>query len=315
MAIGAAPVKVKIGVRPVSKPVDAIVALIAKPRHPCFEQPVIDGAVGIMTVGAVIENRRMLPEKGTAPFCVAAVTILIDAGLYELGGIRRAVRVMAARAGDLPFSERHVGGALELRLALQMALQANFGFRLFGKENRFVGQFRELIFIACPLHYRVAIDARDAAARVRARLPIGLNPALVACKTNLILHLGRLSRIFAETDQPANAFTATGGHMVTSRPMTGLAGLLLLFVARIEEKNLPHHRLGKFLKLRCVTGLTDLVADIGCRACGCCLRRRRLCGPDHLNAGQQDGAGKTSKQKAPHISSQFSKKFYKSLMH
>jgi len=222
---------------------------------------------------------------------------------------------MAARASDLPFSERHVGRALELRLSLQVALQANFRFRLFGEENRFVGQFRELIFVARLLHESVAIDAGDAAARVRARIPIGLNAALVAGKTDLVLNLGRLSRILSETNQAAHAPAAAGGDMVTSRPVTGLAGLLLLFVPRVEKKNLPHHRLGKFLELRCVTGLANFVADIGCGSRGCCLRGRRLSGPGHLNAGQQHGAEKTPKQKAPHISSQFSKKFYKSLMH
>ncbi len=61
-----------------------------------------------MTVGTVLEHRRMLPEKRAAPFAVAAVTVLVDAGLYELRRVGRAVRVMAARASDLSFSERHV---------------------------------------------------------------------------------------------------------------------------------------------------------------------------------------------------------------
>jgi len=66
----------------------AIVALVAEPRHPYFEQPVINGTVGIMAVGAIVKNRRMLEEKGAAPFAVAAIAVLVDAGLYELSGIR-----------------------------------------------------------------------------------------------------------------------------------------------------------------------------------------------------------------------------------
>jgi len=59
--------------------------------------------------------------------------------------------------------------------------------------------------------------------------------------------------------------------------MTGLAGLLLLIVASVEEKDLPHHGLGEFLKLRGVTGLADLVPDVGRL-----FRRLTLCRPERV---------------------------------
>lgn len=56
--------------------------------------------------------------------------------------------------------------------------------------------------------------------------------------------------------------------------MTGLADLPLQITAGIGQKNLPHHGLGKFLKLRGVAGLADLVAHVGRF-----LRRLSLSGP------------------------------------
>ena len=97
---------------------------------------------------------------------------------------------MAIGAGYLSFPQRHVGGTLKLRLALQVTLQTNLGLSLLGKENGLVINFRELILIARLLHDRMAVNAGDAAASMRARIPIGLNAALVACQTNFILDLG-----------------------------------------------------------------------------------------------------------------------------
>lgn len=200
------------------------------------------------------------------------------------------MRVMAIGTGNLSFPQRHVRRALELRLSLQVALQANLRLGLLIEENGLISNFRELILRACLLHNRMAVNARDAAASVRASLPIRLDSMLVAGKTDLILNLGRLSRVLTKTDHPSHASAAARGDVVTSRPVTALAGLPLFLVARVEEKDFPHHRLGKFLKLRCVTGLANFVADIGCRTRRCRLRRCRLRGPDHLHAAQQDSA-------------------------
>jgi len=181
-----------------------------------------------------------------------------------------------------------------------VALQANLSLGLLGKENGLVLDLRELILGARLFHYCMAVNAGDAPPRVRARLPIGLDAALMTPKTDFVLNLGRLSRVLPETDEPPYALAPAGAHVVASRPVTTLAGLSLLLVARVEKKNLPHHRLGKFLELGGVTGFTNFVADIGCR-----LRCSWFRGPDRLHPAQQDSAEKAQEQKAPHISLHF----------
>jgi hypothetical protein len=71
----------------------------AEPRVCDFEEPVIDGSVRLMTVATVLKRRRMFPQKRPAPLSMAGVTVFIDAGLFELGRIGGAVRIVAVRAG------------------------------------------------------------------------------------------------------------------------------------------------------------------------------------------------------------------------
>ena len=76
---------------------------VAEPWCTYFEQPVIDGTVGFMAVGTIFEDRLMLPEKGASFLRMAGVTVLVHAGLFELGRIGRAMRIMAIRTGNLSF--------------------------------------------------------------------------------------------------------------------------------------------------------------------------------------------------------------------
>ena len=84
MAVGAAPVKKEVRVWPILQPVTAIVTLVAKSRHPHLEQSLVNGTMGIMAIGAIIEDRRMLKEKRSSPLGMAAVTVFVHTGLYEL---------------------------------------------------------------------------------------------------------------------------------------------------------------------------------------------------------------------------------------
>jgi hypothetical protein len=45
--------------------------------------------------------------------------------------------------------------------------------------------------------------------------------------------------------------------------MARLTRFLLKLIPGIEQKDLPHHGLGEFLKLRCVASLADLAPNIG----------------------------------------------------
>ena len=75
------------------------VTLRAESRIGNFEQPVVHRTVGLVAAGAVLNRRRMLPEKGPAPLRVAGIAVLVDACLLELGRIRTAVRIVAVGTG------------------------------------------------------------------------------------------------------------------------------------------------------------------------------------------------------------------------
>ena len=180
MAVGASPVKEEVGVRRVPHPVTAVVALFTESRHPRLEQALVNGAVRIMAVGTIIEDRRMFKEEGTASFRVTGVTVFVYAGLFELRGIGRAVRVMAIGAGNFPFPQRHVRRTLELSQSLQVALEANLCLGPLIEENGLVSNLRELVLRARFLHDRMAVHAGDTAPRARPPLPLGLDAALTA---------------------------------------------------------------------------------------------------------------------------------------
>lgn len=141
MAIRACPVEGKTGacqLRGRGVP-DGGVTLLTEPGRTDFEQLGIAGAMRVMAVIAVLHDRRMLPEEGTAPLRVALVTRLIDGGGDEKFWIRASVRVVAVGAGNLALPHRHVRRTLELRPAHRMAFEANLHLRVLG-EQPVVGQ-------------------------------------------------------------------------------------------------------------------------------------------------------------------------------
>ena len=102
-------------------------ARVANARHAYLQQLRITAAVRVVAVRAVLHDRRMLPKEGSSTFRVATEAILINRGLDQLRGIRASVWIMAAGAGDFAFPIGHMRGALKLRAAHLVALQAQFG--------------------------------------------------------------------------------------------------------------------------------------------------------------------------------------------
>ena len=85
VTIGAAPIEKEDRIAsPWSRRVPAHMALGAQPRVGDFQQPVIDGAVRLMAVGAIVECGRMFIKERPSSFGMAGVTVLVDAGLLEL---------------------------------------------------------------------------------------------------------------------------------------------------------------------------------------------------------------------------------------
>ena len=103
-------------------------ALLTEAGHLDPEQGYEVRTVGLVTVQAVLQNRRMLPEEWASLGGVAARAHLIDGHPRDQLFCRRPVRVVTARAGHPPaFSpcgQRHVRRPLELHGPYLVALAA-----------------------------------------------------------------------------------------------------------------------------------------------------------------------------------------------
>ena len=88
--------------------------------------------MGLVAVGAVFHDRRMLPQKWTPAFGMATEAVLVNRALQQLTRIRAAVRIVATGTRNLAFSIRHVRGPLQLRPPHLVALQAQFRLWLLG---------------------------------------------------------------------------------------------------------------------------------------------------------------------------------------
>ena len=213
---------------------DCLMTLSTDPGVSNFEESVVDRTVRLVAIGTIFKDRRMLPEKRAAPLCMAHVTGFIDACLFKLRRIRSSVRVVAIGTGQLPFRERHVGGAHELGPSLQVTLTANLCLGPLVRKNSLVADLGELEAVGSLFHNGMAIDAGDSAAGMRARLPVGLDSSLMALETGFVLDLGGDWRILTECDQSAHALSSAGRHVVAPRTMAGLACLSLKIIAGIE---------------------------------------------------------------------------------
>ena len=199
MTVGAATIKEKNRVSPPRigrVPRGRHVTLCAQPWVCHFEQSVVDRAVRFVTVYAALEHRRVFIQKRSASFRVAGITVVVYGGLFELGGIGRAVRVVAVRTGQFPLANRHMRRAHELRFPLQVTLPAHFRLGSFVKERRLVTDLGQLEAVAGLFHQRVAVDASYAPACMRTGFPIGLYAALMATETGFVLDFRRLPGSF-----------------------------------------------------------------------------------------------------------------------
>ena len=165
-----------------------------------------------------------------------------------------------------------------------MALAANLGFGPLIKKRRLLAGFHELMPVGGLFHHLMAGDTSQPAVRVGTRFPVSLNAALMATETSVVLDSCRLARVLAKGDHPANALATACGSMVAARAVTILAGSFFPLIARVEQENFPHHRLGKFFKGGRVASLTNFIADVGGGGWLRCSRFRR---PNDSKENQQ----------------------------
>lgn len=240
-----------------------LMTLSADPGIGDFEEAVIDRTMGLVTIGAIFHYRGMLPEKGPAPLRMALVAGLIDARPFELRGIGSSMGVVAIGACHLAFSERHVRRAHELGSPLKVTLAADFCLGSLVEERSFLTDLGQLKTVARLFHDRVAVDAGDSAARMRARFPVGLNPFLMALETGLVLGLNGHFGILPKSDQPADAPASPGSYVVAAGAMAIFTGLSFKPASGIEEEDLTHHGFREFVELSHMAGFADLTTNIG----------------------------------------------------
>ena len=99
----------------------ADVALLAESRRRDFQQKHVGRAVGVVTVAAVLQDRRMRPQKRAALLGMTGVTDLVYRRLYQLMLIGTAMRVVAVGADHQPLAQRHVRRHVHLILLVEVA--------------------------------------------------------------------------------------------------------------------------------------------------------------------------------------------------
>src|ERR1700686_4002653 len=97
-------VAAEAGGRRVTKPV----AFRAQPWPRNLQHELVDRAVRVMTVQAVLANRCMFEQEGSALLGMALVASVIDRCGPQQSLVRGAVRLMAVGADHLAFTQRHV---------------------------------------------------------------------------------------------------------------------------------------------------------------------------------------------------------------
>lgn len=278
--------------------------------------------MGLVTIEAVLHDRRMLPEERTAPFGMALITGLVDRGCDQELRIGRAMRVVATGAGHRSLAQRHVRGALELRLAHGMAVQADLHLGSL-REQHVVGQRlgeagggneRRPV-----LMYLVARDASQAPRLVGAASPEQSLPLFVALQTARVLVPGGEWRVLTEAE---NEFSAPGSlvghplgtraivfarlfHVLTPRSVTGFAALRFQIAFRGIEERLGHLCGGEPPISLPVAFLASLAANV-CgliRTLGPCAERRAGYQESHeqrFRRMSHSHASRTASGPAPH---------------
>src|SRR5215475_4498540 len=247
------------------------VTLLAEARPRDLQQEVIDRAVRIVAVQAIVAHRGMLPQERAALLRVTLVAIVVDGGLIQKSLAVGAMRIVAAGARHLAFANRHVRRAPNFRALVLVTLET--GVRL--------GQLGQLELGRHVGHDGVAIGAGESARLMRTAAPQRAFSLLLALRADCVVVLCRTGRIVrAEGDHSADSTAAASGHVRRARAMTGFAPRLLLGIARVLQEDLAHHGLTEPSALVRMAARTDLRPYIGriIGVYGLCRLDRLLCG-------------------------------------
>ena len=82
-----------------------MMALLAELRRTPHQRPRVNRPVRIMTGAAILEDRLVLPQEGSALLGMAGIAIVIDCYLAQLRLARRFMRLVTVTALHLPVTE------------------------------------------------------------------------------------------------------------------------------------------------------------------------------------------------------------------
>src|SRR6266516_2251390 len=151
----------------------------ARPRDP--QQEIVDRAVRVVTVEAVLAYRGMFPQERAALLRMASVAIVVDGGLVQKSLAVGPMRIVAARARHLAFANRHVRRAPDFCALVLVTLET--GIRL--------GQLGQLELGRHVGHDGVAIGAGEPARLMRAAAPQRALSLLAASQADRVVVLSR----------------------------------------------------------------------------------------------------------------------------
>ncbi len=102
-----------------------VMTVLTEIRHPLCQQLAVPAAVRIVTGSAVLFDRRMLPNKGSALLCVAGVAKLVAAVGAQHALFHRAMWVVAISTGNLAFDDRVMRGFVDIAADIFVAVETD----------------------------------------------------------------------------------------------------------------------------------------------------------------------------------------------
>ena len=154
---------------------DPGMAALTQQGRPLLQECRVIGTMGPVTVGAVVGNRRMLPEKRPTLVSMTAVATVIECGFFQHGRIQRPMRLMAVRTCHIAKTQWVRGHLMGLHLDTPVTIGADFCFPS-GHRYR----------VFADMHL-VAIHASHALSLMGPAIPVHALISLVTVETDSIL--------------------------------------------------------------------------------------------------------------------------------
>ena len=114
-------------------------------------------------------------------------------------------------------------------------------------------------------HQSMAGNAESARGSRGDPLPSKSEYRVMATETSVVLDFADSPESLRKVIIPPTRLPPPAAYAASARAVTILAGSFSTLIARVEQENFPHHRLGKFFKGRRVASLANFIANVGGR--------------------------------------------------